>query len=100
MRKGTVSNSLTIDTGEFGYPDGLAIGKVMFLQTIETSAVRGSTRQVAHTISNLTPAKLFLLIWMAVKSHGVDILLLNCESQVSSACSVGTVSLLKRTGSR
>ena len=94
------SNSLTIDTGEFGYPDGLAIGKIMFLKTIEASAVRGSRSQVAHTISNLTPAKLFLLIWMAVKFQGVDIFLLNCESQVSSACSVSKVSLLKGTGSR
>jgi len=40
------------------------------------------------TTSFLTPSRLFLLIWTAVKSQGVEIRVLNWASQVSSTCSM------------
>ena len=39
------------------------------------------------TISCFTPSKLFLLIWIAVKSQGVEIRSWNSANQVSSICS-------------
>jgi len=47
------------------------------------SDIKGNQR----TISCFTPSKLFLLIWIAVKSQGVEIRSWNSANQVSSICS-------------